>query len=634
MRDILDRYVRSLAEREHAGSAPEHRQDLGTFVGWLLQRHGFTVLLHAYKRDGLLRVKSAGRRQFGVDIVASRPDDDGQDRIFLFVLKHGDIRASQWQPGTPGSLPHDLWLAAGGDPADHARNAPGEQRPKTERVTVVAVHNGNLDREDLKTHVDRQLEKMREQCAVETDWWDAQRLVDLALEAPADGAMAALERQADAGLFPPTVQPFARLALDSLVRVKDGAHFDLDAVDRLISESLPAVFAANEQPEARALNPATALQIYRKLTELSLFAEMVRVQCDLLAEGLTLPTLDTLERVLCRAMAVLARLPDNEAAQHAKLIRDVLTALIAQYVRVAARLRDRIAPLLAFDNGLAMAAPSEQIDYPLRVLRISGYLATAGAAALDADDEAEASEFASTLLALWEKNPAAAYGPVTDDQIIELALVWTLWLRLGRRGDVGNTAHEVHDRLVMRRRFGHPLPAAYQRARAPFRGDHQDARVLASVYFGGGNRVPGFEDGCSTILPLTAYLAHRLGSLDHDGWIAVFAPAKQTDAEGMGRPLVPVSPQAWQPPADAAQQWYLEEIVHRGTARVFGLEEGTAALADEFEDAAVPLPASPAEDWAVPVVDRMAWKLWRTPPPMSLLIVPRDDFGDDKDSTL
>ncbi len=74
MKDVLERYIRSLAERELKDDAPERLQDLGTFLDWLLERRGFTLLLRAYKHTGTARRKSAGRLQLGVDVVASKSD--------------------------------------------------------------------------------------------------------------------------------------------------------------------------------------------------------------------------------------------------------------------------------------------------------------------------------------------------------------------------------------------------------------------------------------------------------------------------------------------------------------------------------------------------------------------------------
>src|SRR5271168_4644596 len=96
MKDVLDRYVRSLAEQEQAGDAPEHLQDLGTFVCWLLERRGFTIYLTPYKHAGVERRKSSGRIQWGVDILAGKEDEDGENRLYRFVLKEGKIGLSEW----------------------------------------------------------------------------------------------------------------------------------------------------------------------------------------------------------------------------------------------------------------------------------------------------------------------------------------------------------------------------------------------------------------------------------------------------------------------------------------------------------------------------------------------------------
>ena len=616
MKEVLDRYIRSLAERELKGGAPEYRQDLGTFVGWLLDRLGFTVLLQAYKHEGLRRVKSAGRSQWGVDLVATKPDDDGVERTYLFVLKYGAFRRVDWQPTVRGSLVHDMWLAAGKVPHGRAGGERREVRVGGDRVTVVAVHNGDVDREDLDQLIDNELQTIEGRYGVGTDWWAAPQLLKLALDAIRGGPDGDGADRADAGLFPPAVQPFVRLALDSLVRVPDGFPYDVDAVDRLLDQALP-VPANGTRKEPNGHPPlASSLQVWRVLAELSLFAEMVRVQSRRHADDLTFPTLDTLERILSRSMAAIAALSDKEVEKHRGDLAAALDVALGQYVAVAADLRERLAPLAGQPDSLALRAPGECIDYPLRTLRISGYLATAGLAALDRGAREEGERFADAVCELWKANPAGALHPVIDDQLIELAGAWELWLRLQLRDRVASSASALLQRFAWRRTMGFRLPATYQSARVPFPADGHPARLLVRAYYDQpGPPPPGFEDRSSTILPLAVWVSARLGVLD-ESLMAAFAPSVESEARGRG----PLFPQAWQPPENAADEWYVRGIGTRGTAKVFRFREGLEKFAAEFDSFAKSLPQPPAERWGLRVIDRIAWKLWRTRPPLRMII--------------
>ncbi len=274
--------------------------------------------------------------------------------------------------------------------------------------------------------------------------------------------------------------------------------------------------------------------------------------------------------------------------------------------------------------GLALPSESERIDYPLRASRLCGYLALAGLACLDQGDSRPAAEFADALVRLSRSNEAGLLAPVLDDQIIELAAIWMLWLRLGMYKPAGDSARALLERLAWSNRFGLPLPALYVDVRTAASGAGLTSLVYA--HMNQDPRVPGFVDTGSTLVPLALWVCHRGGcddSLD-DAVLSAFRPRAGADS-GLPRVRV-VYPQSWRPPRDAADEWYAHEIRLRGTSHVYDLLEGAAGLLTAFEAFhGESLPASPAADWKVPAIDWMAWSTWRTPPPMSLFVAHRKD---------
>lgn len=193
-------------------------------------------------------------------------------------------------------------------------------------------------------------------------------------------------------------------------------------------------------------------------------------------------------------------------------------------------------------------------------------------------------------------------------------------------------AMSTAQRLRWMKDLGLPLPALYQHARVP--PDDEDLHVLAETHLRGWLEAPpAFNDHGSTILPLVLYLAHRRGGSVDASDVASFTPPAPGDlqteagspgakvsaeASVPGRPERLVYLQSWRPPEDAADEWYVQEIRHRGMVKVFELTHGLEAMAKEFESFNRPLPQSPAESWKLPVIDRIAWKCWRTPPPMAI----------------
>jgi hypothetical protein len=435
MRALLDRYIRSLKERD---DHPEQRNDLGTLVTWILERERFTVLERAFKHAGHERRVSKGRSQLGIDLLAIR-EENGELVSYRLVLKRGDV--TTFIPGDAGSMASDLWLAA--------QEMGREQRYgyTPDRITVVAVHNGDRDSEGLGQIVEGQLESMRAKTGARTEWWDAARLVDK-IAAHLLGA-----HGADASFFPPALQPFVRLTLDSLLpeRGVAGSGFDLAALDLLIERRL-ALYATGA-PGAAVDN---AEELHRRLAELSLVAWMIRGECARVASSTTLPTLDAIERVLCGALAAASALPNPSVSA---LLREDLMALLGLHVETAERLLEKLRPLLGVDAGLAAPAPGETISYPLRVLRLSGYLAVAGLAAHAGGNEALAGEMAASLRDLWDHNEGGCLQPVTDDQLIEIVCAWQLWTLVGMHEVVGRTAARLIDRLAGARALGLPLPA-------------------------------------------------------------------------------------------------------------------------------------------------------------------------------
>lgn len=596
MRPVLERYVRSLPERtDH----PHRMQDLGAFVCWLLPRLGFQLHLASFKYSGVDRAVNKGRIQWGVDIIASKPDDDDVDRAYLFVLKQGNIGNAQWVPSEEGSMPHDLALAAGRAPSDDTRHAPGLPF-EWKRRTVVAVHNGDVDTEAIGAQVEqfrKGLKRYAGDVDLDTDWWDARRLVDLALTTPQPDSGHRLDDRADASIFPPLVQPFARLALDSLQKPDGVRSFDYGVLDLLIESWLP--LGRTPGPDGR-LSAGEALggaAIYVTVTEMALFAHMLEVECRRVGQRNTLPVLETLLRIQCRVIEHLRRVPSTKISKERRRLRDTLALITEQFVAQATLLLDRLESVAGAPNGLAvLPASGERVSFPMRALRLCGYVAVAGLAV----EGPQARSLAERLHKVALANPGGVLFPVTDDQVIELGLVFELLLRAGLRAECAQLARSLVERLGQRRTEGLPLPGIRQLATWP--PNELDIRILVAAHVLGAKVAPGFVDATSTILTLALYLGHRLATITEIPWQHM--PHLQT----------------CQPPQDAADEWYVRRLT-RGTARTY-LKEALdlPRLVTAIEAATQPLPATPAAQWDQPAVDRMAWLLWRTRPPFAVFM--------------
>ena len=90
MKLILRQYLADLRERD----------ELDAILPDLLSEIGFNVLSRPAR----------GTRQAGVDVAAIGPDEDdgGRRKLFLFTLKSGDLRRSDWDDGSPQAVRQSL----------------------------------------------------------------------------------------------------------------------------------------------------------------------------------------------------------------------------------------------------------------------------------------------------------------------------------------------------------------------------------------------------------------------------------------------------------------------------------------------------------------------------------------------
>ncbi|AMG75559.1 hypothetical protein [Sphingopyxis granuli] len=85
MRSIVREFFRGLRERD----------ELDAIVPELLTATGYEVISRP----------QVGPRQFGVDVAAVGPDTDGKRKLFLFVIKQGDLTRSDWDVGPQAVRP-------------------------------------------------------------------------------------------------------------------------------------------------------------------------------------------------------------------------------------------------------------------------------------------------------------------------------------------------------------------------------------------------------------------------------------------------------------------------------------------------------------------------------------------------
>lgn len=612
LRPLLDRYVRSLLEREPAADAPEIVQDLGTLIDWLLRRQGFIVHRRVYRYEGPERRKLSGEREAGIDIIASR-NDGHADRVYLFVLKRGNVGIGEWSDDR-GSIKHDLGLLEDYERRDLERFGIPSNLP----LTLIAAHNGDLQHDQVGLQANRKLKYVGERLGAKTEWWTADRIVDELLEPTEDGET--LDTHADATLFPPRTQPFARMATDSLHLAPYANAFDDRAAEFYVNERLPLDRPTPEKrrgslPRGDAQRPD---RIHRALTEMTVFAGMLAVECRARTAGNYLPALDLMRRIAVRAVEHIRRLK-----KPSEVLTEDLSALLGLYLDTALVFLDGLSPLLREDRGLAVPQDSEQLDYPLRIHRLVGHLSSAGLAALDLRRMKDARLFGEAVYEIRMNQRAGFLMPVMDDQVIEHYAAWMLWEKLEQPDWIQDAASALVGRLADRRAFGRPLPATWILGFSRLTGEQIDILVARYV----GRRSLGWEDHGSLLLPWALLHAHGTREIASKALEPFVVPHDR------GRLATPVVLQTWVPAQDHWEEAYATTILYSGIAHVYHSGETFAAFINKACAACPDLDQSPAERLGFGCIDSMAAQLFRNVPWFSDQSVPSRSGSIEDDAS-
>ena len=588
LHDVFGRFVRSLAEQEQDDESPDVRHDLGTLMCWLLERSGYTLIERAFKFEGLAQRRSSGFPQRGVDILAIKPDSDGSTRLYRFVLKAGKFGVAEaGQTSERGNLIHDLQLAASArDLRTEAASALGDT--KVDHVSVVAVHNGDLDRREVIAVVENLRARLLHLYGVNLDWWDAEVIIGKLMElVEQDGRIAS---PGDVSFLPPSVRPFVRAALSS---VGGEGNFDVQSVDRYLDTILP------QADERRPYDKGLDLRLERAGNEALLLVHMLLAEGKAVTSNSVLPALECIERIVSRLALIIARHFTGDNGKIRKAL-SCLRELLALYVDCAEKLRLRLETAGGRERSLALGSGSEPLDYPYRVYRLLGYFCVAHAITVDVPAlQSHQAGFGRIILRLWEDNLDAVLFPVMDDQVVEIMLVWERLLVAGHPEKVEAQALAMVEAFALRAASRAPMPVLHQRATWPMR--ERDIDALVDVYLGGAAAVSA-QQGTSQILPLAIYVAR-----------------KRPEIEGLAHALKRISWQFWALGDGDPVSSYARDIGDLGVTWIFDRAEGVVDFAERFRELASQETQQPAGWRGLQSVDRIAWKLHRNVPPLSIL---------------
>ena len=469
-----------------------------------------------------------GVRQYGVDVAAVGKDEDGKKKLFLLVIKSGDINRSTWTDGPQAVQPSleeikDVYLPT---------HVPSEHRKLPKKVIVVT--NGELKQELQLTYSQyssRWVKKTKAQLVI----WSGDTLARL-IE----------QRLLDEFVFPASGRSALRRALSTLDNPSLSVeHFEAFFQSFCDLDRLKGLTQARKRKEVvKALwSCALGLAIYHRWAE---------------AEGNLLPAVLASERAVLIAWDFLRRSPCLNEIGSIKAYARVVTGML----EVAGDYALRLTPYYATEHALASiyhdnVFVNEVVFDQLGKLGLYGTIWTILAETGDSElAKRSANRYAELVKALLTTH-TISNGPCYDNQAIDIALAMIL---LARTGNV-STAKEWLNRLTNRIGLGKKAGRHF-----PIDTDSFDDLVAVRIT---GEVEPQKVATMSTLIPLLAQLCVVFDS--------------EADYQNLRTNLLPLFPgitlQVWYPDSN-----FETLLVHGKAHRESGLAVAPYVLPEKLED--------------------------------------------------
>lgn len=418
-----------------------------------------------------------GARQYGVDLAAVGRDDDGKRKLFLFVVKCGDITRSTWKSGPQAIRPSleeikDVYLPTHVAP-EHAK------LPKK----VVVVTNGEL-RQELQLTYSQYCSQWISQTKTELATWVGTTLAELT------------ERHLlDEFVFPGVGRSELRRALSTLdnpaLSVEHFESFFQSFCDVGRLQGLSKTRMKKEVVKTlRAC--ALGLAIYCRWAEKT--------------EGNLLPALLASERAVLLAWAFLRKSQCLGEKESLKAYARVFVAML----QVAGAYVLKITPYYATDHGFASIYHDNIFvnEVVFEELGKLGLFGSIWSMLREADDselaKQETDRYVELLKALLNTH-SISNGPCYDNHAIDVALAMLLLIRTGNRALAKEWLNRLINRVGLGRKFKRHFPV-----------DTDSFDDLIAVRLT-GEMEPDKVATMSTLIPLLAQLCAVLDSqADYD----------------------------------------------------------------------------------------------------------------------
>ena len=398
MKLILSAYLRTLRERD----------EFDALLPDLLLSMGVVPLSKP----------QTGTRQFGVDLSAVGVDADGVKKLFLFVLKKGDIGRRVWNGEGPQCVEPSLDEIFNVYLRSHI-----PQKYEKHQVKIVLGTTGDL-KEEVQPNWAGYTERKKSEA--EFDFWGADELAVL------------IERHLlDEHLF----QSQDRIDLRRALALVGEADYSLVDYHKLLLRQL-GLSSDGELLESKMSTP----ELIKAVTRANLTARIVSGWAT--NEGDTKTALKAAERALLWSWWRILKAPSKDR----KRLAEELSRLIETYTTVAMTYLQKIEPYSQVRDGFSGYA-SESSVLSLTVFEHIGLVASIGLAAIyfsevvgEPTSRIDIDQVSRVLLGIITNN-AVSGSPALDCNAIEIALALSYLTIVSRNSEAKEWLGEIIGRI-------------------------------------------------------------------------------------------------------------------------------------------------------------------------------------------
>jgi len=391
-----------------------------------------TELLKSMRLIPLTKIQRG--RQYGVDLPAVGKDEDGIKKLFLLVIKQGNLSRQTWEGGSINDVKPSI-----GEILDVYLNTSIPPQFKSLPIKIVVCFNGELE-QAVQINWSQFVNKHTNE-RVEIVYWNIHTLIDYSLK-----------YQLPEELLPYDLALNFRKAL-AFIDIPD---YNLSHLYRFIQNLLP-------ENESKLKDR----QVYRKMRIVNLCVSIIHKWCK---ESNNLkPSFIAIERIILNTYKWIL---DNNFFERKDTLQ-IFSSILLSWRHHNYEYLKNIGDFVLVPDGLSLGVPNHD-EYCLITFEQIGIISMIGQYELwecsinmlhpkdevfkNAQTAFKNAEFAANMLAKLIKNNPSAINPKFDEHCIEINIALTLFYELGYFAVAIDWLRRLVDRVALQVKMKNFLP--------------------------------------------------------------------------------------------------------------------------------------------------------------------------------